>query len=73
MGGADYWPTGHTLVSIYYSKTCVKGPLSNRPKIGINTDYSLMQVKSIAECSKGSILQYFQPALSYHLSLRSLF
>ena len=33
----------------------------------------LMQVKSIAECSKGSILQYFRPSLSYHLSLRSLF
>ena len=32
-----------------------------------------MQVKSIAECSKGSILQYFQPSLSYHLSFRSLF
>ena len=32
-----------------------------------------MQVKSIAECSKGSILQYFQPLLSYHLSLRHLF
>ena len=32
-----------------------------------------MQVKSIAECSKGSILQYFPPSLSYHLSLRSLF
>ena len=32
-----------------------------------------MQVKSIAECSKGSILQYFQPPLSYHLSLRFLF
>ena len=31
-----------------------------------------MQVKSIAECSKGSILQYFQPLLSYHLSLRSV-
>ena len=31
-----------------------------------------MQVKSIAECSKGSILQYFWPSLSYHL-LRSLF
>ena len=31
-----------------------------------------MQVKSIAECSKGSILQYFRPSLSYHLSLRSL-
>ena len=32
-----------------------------------------MQVKSIAECSKGSILQYFRPSSSYHLSLRSLF
>ena len=32
-----------------------------------------MQVKSIAECSNGSILQYFQPALSYHLSFRALF
>ena len=29
--------------------------------------------KSIAECSKGSILQYFRPSLSYRLSLRSLF
>ena len=28
-----------------------------------------MQVKNIAEC----FLQYFQPSLSYHLSLRSLF
>ena len=37
------------------------------------SNYRLMQVKSIAECSKGSILQYFQPSLSYHLSLRSLF
>ena len=32
-----------------------------------------MQVKSIAECSKGSILQYFRPSLTCHLSLRSLF
>ena len=32
-----------------------------------------MQVKSIAECSKGSILQYFRPALSYHMALRPLF
>ena len=34
--------------------------------------FCLMQVLSIAECSKGSILQYFRPSLSYHLSLRSL-
>ena len=32
-----------------------------------------MQVKSIAEWSLWSILQYFRPSLSYHLSLRSLF
>ena len=40
------------------------------------TNYRLMQVKSIAECSKGGgggILQYVQPSLSYHLSLRSVF
>ena len=28
-----------------------------------------MQVKSIAECSKGSILQYIRPSFSYQLSL----
>ena len=28
-----------------------------------------MQVKSIAECSKESILQYLRPSFSYHLSL----
>ena len=47
------------MVSTYYSKTCVKQPLSKRPKIG----YRLMQVKSIAEFSKESILQYFRPSL----------
>ena len=31
-----------------------------------------MQVESIAECSKGSILQYFRPSLSYQLLLRPL-
>ena len=50
------------------------------PVLGLSghfkTDYRLMQVKSIAECSKGSkgsILQYFRPSLSYTLSLRSYF
>ena len=50
-----------------YSKTCLKGHL----KMKIN--YRLMLVKSIAECSKGSILQSFWPSLNYHLLLRSLF
>ena len=42
-------------------------------KLVFETNCRLMQVKSIAECSKRSILQYFPPALSCHLSLRSLF
>ena len=37
------------------------------------TNYRLMQVKSIAECSNGSILQSFRPSLRYLLLLRSLF
>ena len=32
-----------------------------------------MQVTSIAECSKGSILQYFRPSLSYHFPISPLF
>ena len=56
-----------------YSKTCVKRPPSKKHKLIFATNYRLMQVINIAECSKGSILQYFQPSLSYHLSLRSLF
>ena len=31
-----------------------------------------MQIKRIAECFKGNILQYFRPSLSYHLALRHL-
>ena len=58
---------------IIYSKTCLKGPLKNDQKLFFKTDYRLLQVKRIVECSKGSILQYFRPSLSYHLSLRSMF
>ena len=32
-----------------------------------------MQVKSIAECSKGSILQYFWPALNDNRSWKPIF
>ena len=42
-------------------------------KLVFKTNYRLMQVKGIAECSKGSILQYFWPSLNCHLALRSLF
>ena len=50
-----------------YSKTCVKRPISKRPKIGFLDQYRLLHVKSITECC------LFRPSFSYHLSLRSLF
>ena len=59
-----------------YSATCLNRPLSKRQKkMVFKTNCRLMQVKSIAECSMGmgSILQYFRPSLSYHLSHRPLF
>ena len=62
-----------SLHCIMYTKTCLKRPLKiDKTKI-FKTNGSLMKVKSIAECSMGSILQYFWPSLSYHLSLRSVF
>ena len=39
-----------------------------RPKIGFQDPFLLNAGQSIAECSKGSILKYFRPSLSYHLS-----
>ena len=41
-------------------------------KLLIKSDTCLLQEKSIAQFSPWSILQYFLPSLSYHLSLRSL-
>ena len=60
-------------VFAYTVKPVLSGHSKRTPKMVFNTNYRLMQFKNIAECSKGSILQYFQPSLSYHLSLRSLF
>ena len=54
-------------------KPVLSGCSKRRPKLVFNAYYRLMQVKSIAECSKGSILQYFRPSFSYFFSLRSLF
>ena len=60
------------ITNSFNSKTCVKWSLSKDLKLVFKTNYCLMQVKSIAECSL-AILQYFRPSLCYHLSLRSLF
>ena len=63
-------PLVHSFITV---KPVLSSHSKKRPNLVFNTDCRLMQVKSIAECSKGSILQYFRPSLSYHLSLRSLF
>ena len=49
-------------------KPVLSGNSKRRRKLVFKSKYHLMQVKSIAECSKRSILQYFRPSLSYHLS-----
>ena len=56
-----------------YSKICVEQSFSKLPKMGFQDQLSLFSGQIFAECSKGSILQYFWPSLSYRLSLRSLF
>ena len=66
--------SGALTVTQLYSKTCLKRPHKKKTKnCFLRPIFCLMQVKSIAECSKGSILQYFQPSLSYHLPVRPLF
>ena len=39
-------------------------------KLIFRTNYRLMQVKSIAECSKGSILQYFRPVITLPFGIK---
>ena len=69
------YPSSKISVLYKYSKTCLKWPLSKRPKIVFQDQLSFnaSQKYCNAECSKGSILQYFLPLLSYHVSLRPLF
>ena len=56
---------------MHYSKTCVKQPLKKR--MILMTNGSFMKFESIAECSKGSILQYFWPAWSDNWSWKPIF
>ena len=61
------------LLKLQYNM-CKTAILKKTKKKVFKANYCFMQVKSVAECSKGSILQYFQPSLSYQLSLiRPLF
>ena len=54
-------------------KPVYKGHSQRDQELVFKTNYPLLHVKSIAECSPWSILQYFRPSLDCHLSLRSLF
>ena len=40
------------MLIVNYSKICLKRPLKKKTKMVFKTDYRLMKVKSIAECSK---------------------
>ena len=57
----------------YTVKPVLSGHSKRRPKLVFKTNFGLMQVKIIAECSPWSILQYVCPSLSYHLSIGFLF
>ena len=52
---------GDPLNLIVYSKTCLKRPLKKYKKLFVffKTDYRIMQVKSIAECSQGAFCNNF--------------
>ena len=60
------------ILILKYSKTCLKRPLK-RPKIGFQAGLSLNSCQKYRRMLQETILQYFLPSLSYHLSLRSLF
>ena len=55
-----------------YSKPCLKPPLKT-PKLAFNTCLLLNAGQKYCRMPQESILQYFRPSLSYHLSLRPLF
>ena len=59
----------HMSKELNYMKHVENGHSQKGQKYVFNTNKCLLQVKIIAVCS---ILQFFRPLLSYHLSLRSL-
>ena len=69
----DYLYLYHEKLPLSTVKPVLSSHSQKDRKLVFKTDYRLMQVKSIAECSKGSIRQYFRPSLTYHLPLRPFF
>ena len=58
-----------TCNAFYYSKICLKRPLKKKTKNWFSRPICQKYCRMLQE----SILQYFRPSLSYHLSLRHLF
>ena len=58
---------------VMYGKTCVKRPLSKRPKLSLQDQLSLNARRKYCRMLTGEHLQYFRPSLSCNWSLRSLF
>ena len=58
---------------IIYSKICLKRPIKKKAKTGFQDRLSVYAGQKYCRMLQESILQYFQPSLNYHLSLRSLF
>ena len=56
-----------------YSKTCLKRPLKRRPKSVFQDQLLLNAGQKYCSMLQESILQYFRPSLSYHLSVKPLF
>ena len=74
--GNSYYPSttrSFEMLCSRYSKTCLKQPLKKKTKIGFQDQLLLNAGQKYCRSTKGSILQYCRPLLSYHLSLRSLF
>ena len=59
--------------NLKYSKTCLKRPKKKIPRIGFQDRLLLNAGQKNCRMLQESILQYFWPSLSYHLSLRVLF
>ena len=61
----------HAVSVTWTVKPVLSRHSKRRSKLVFKTDYRLMQVKSIAECSEWSILQYFWPSLSYQFFINT--
>ena len=65
-----------STISVRYSKTCVKRPLSKDHELVFKTTYRLMQVKSIAEYSMVNLQKVSKPfylKLKLHVFQKTLF